>query len=154
MRLQETKLSSEADSKLQEAAKEKSKMKERFFEMEQKLVIREQKLFQDKSELMREKEFVDKLRDQMLCPGCLNSLKSVSSLIDLTSTPYLKQMRSQGDGVDFGVGLVSRDGSRISNNDEIFRQMPGFNLTLDEDAYFRKESKYLDDFSTKRFSDL
>jgi len=122
-------------------------MKERVFEIEQKLVMREQKLFQEKSELMREKMFVDKLRDQLLCPGCLSSIKGVSTLTHMAPPPYFHQLRSDGDGVDVGIG----DGG--GNIGRMF-QLSRMNLTPTEDAYFRKESLYLDHLSSKDFTDL
>jgi len=120
---------------MKEANKEKSRMKERYFEIEQTLRMKEQKLYQDKCDLLKEKEFMDKLRDQLLCPGCLNTSKCVSSsaLLHLSAPPSYNSMRSDGDGVE------------LMNDTNLLTTVPVPKLTLSpqEDAFFRSRNKLL-----------
>jgi hypothetical protein len=103
--------------------------------------MREQRLFQDKSDLLKEKEFMDKLRDQLLCPGCLNSVKGISSLLNLAPPPYNATTRS--DATDDALLDYSGGSTKLLSQSFSTLPMPKFNLSPEEDAYFRNKNKFL-----------
>lgn len=124
----------EAESKRHSLSKEKIKLKERVYELDQALALKEQKMFAEKSELVREKEFIEKMREQSLCPGCLKGTSN-QSLVP-TSSQNLHNFnpfgtRSSGDG---GPTLDYGPATKISQI-----------LTPHEKAYFLHESKYLEE---------
>ena len=115
--------------------KERAQWKEQQYGHDQRLRLREQKLIQEKTELMREKEFLEKLRDQALCPGCMKSIHQIHALTS----------RSEGDGLDISI---------MSNTAEMSSKLHTINSVLpsEDAAYFQKESVYLDDLYYKHFN--
>lgn len=117
LRQKEKLLLAESESRLAELSKDKRSLKQRAFELETGFQSKEQKLYLEKAEMLREKEFLSRLKDQLLCPGCLNSLTSRSANYrELDYGGQGSRHRPEG-GVD----------SKISHI-----------LTPDEKAYFLK----------------
>ncbi|CAL8092529.1 unnamed protein product [Orchesella dallaii] len=131
VRREEIHLTSEAQVKLREVEKEKSNLRNKLTDAEQKLRGWEQKLRQEKVELVREREFLDKLRDQLLCPGCLKHNENVGGPHP-PPPPYI-QMDIPG------------------STNTITLPHPSTNLNL-VDEYFNTESDYLDAYYRRMFN--
>lgn len=88
VRREEIQLTSEAQMKLKELDNEKSGLRSKLMEAEQRLRTWENKLRQEKVELLHEREFMERLRDQLLCPGCMKH-NEAAGVIHPPPPPYI-----------------------------------------------------------------
>lgn len=131
VRKEEIQLTTEAQVKLKELDKEKLFLKGKLMEAEQRFIVWEQKLRQDKMELNRERDFMEKLRDQLLCPGCLKPNESAAGMVlHAPPPPYIP--------MDMNSAL-NNNRSQIANfSNEYFNSRSGVDGEELYDAFRRK----------------
>ncbi len=121
-------------------SKEKIKLKERLFDLEQALGLKQQKLLMEKSEINREKEFIARLKEQSLCVECLRGINNKgenNNYNNLQPSPFQHNpIRSSGDGLELSD----------FNNPVKISQI----LTPKEQAYFLHENKYLQELVKRK----
>jgi len=127
-------LNADTECRQKDLERERTKLRDNWQLLEDKLKSQESSFQHEKMELDRERQFLERLRSEMLCSSCLNPITMGRNndffRAHQSSNNNPHPLRSEGDGLD-----VTRI-EALSNEDK---------------EYFKNESQYLDQLYAKQF---